>query len=356
MPPPKTTSSKSTGAPPPTVPFVPACRSIASPIWPSGSATGIWPVSALPASAPVTRRFSRQCYPENEVVLRSRLGRAAIILSGSLLAISGLYAIQPWREYPGVEYESYPIPKDYQEKTEWVFARLMYPPIGPYFRGERLYPDLIPTPGFSFLGDWRLGASNWTMDYPRSDRHFSQALRRLTRIHARSAEQVINLDDNDVWDWPWLYGVEVGHWNLTDAQVRSMREYLLRGGFFMCDDFHGSVEWDIFAATMQKIFPDRPIVEIPSNDPIFHIIYDLDDRYQVPGAQFLDTNQTWEQDGRIPHWRGIYDDKGRVMVAMCFDMDLGDSWEHADNPQYPEKFSALGIRIGVNYVTYAMSH
>ncbi|HLI82458.1 MAG TPA: DUF4159 domain-containing protein [Bryobacteraceae bacterium] len=289
-------------------------------------------------------------------MLRSRLGRAAIILSGSLLAISGLYAIQPWREYPGVEYESYPIPKDYQEKTEWVFARLMYPPIGPYFRGERLYPDLIPTPGFSFLGDWRLGASNWTMDYPRSDRHFSQALRRLTRIHARSAEQVINLDDNDVWDWPWLYGVEVGHWNLTDAQVRSMREYLLRGGFFMCDDFHGSVEWDIFAATMQKIFPDRPIVEIPSNDPIFHIIYDLDDRYQVPGAQFLDTHQTWEQDGRIPHWRGIYDDKGRVMVAMCFDMDLGDSWEHADNPQYPEKFSALGIRIGVNYVTYAMSH
>jgi hypothetical protein len=253
-------------------------------------------------------------------VLPLHLRRAVIVAIGSLATISGLYAIQPWREYPGVEYENFPIPKDYQEKTEWVFARLMYPPIGPYFRGTRLYPDLIPTPGFAFLGDWRLGSSNWTMDYPRSDRHFSAALRRLTRIHARSAEQSINLDDNDVWDWPWLYGVEVGHWNLTDAQVRAMREYLLRGGFFMCDDFHGTIEWEIFTASMQKIFPDRPIVEIPSNDPIFHIIYDLDDRYQVPGAQFLETGQIWEQDGKIPHWRGIYDDKGRVMVAMCFDI------------------------------------
>jgi hypothetical protein len=169
-------------------------------------------------------------------------------------------------------------------------------------------------------------------------------------------EQPVNLDDHDVFDWPWLYGVEVGHWNLTDAQVATMREFLLRGGFFMCDDFHGSIEWEVFTASMKKIFPDREIVEIPSSDPIFHLLYDLDDRYQVPGAQFLESHQVWEQDGKVPHWRGIYDDKGRLMVAICFDMDLGDSWEHADNPEYPEKFSALGIRIGVNYVTYAMTH
>jgi len=256
--------------------------------------------------------------------------RAAIVAIGGLATFTALYAIQPFREYPGVEYENYPIPPDYQEKTEWVFARLMYPPIGRYMEGIPV--GRLPTPGFAFLGDWRLGASNWTMDYPRSDRHFSAALRRLTRIHARSAEQPINLADNDVWDWPWLYGVEVGHWNLTDAQVKAMREYLLRGGFFMCDDFHGSIEWAVFTASMQRIFPDRAIVEIPNNDPIFHVIYNLDDRYQVPGAQYLETGQIWEQDGKVPHWRGIYDDHGRVIVAMCFDMDLGDSWEHADNP------------------------
>src|SRR5690348_9063817 len=283
--------------------------------------------------------------PEPGAILKGVVVRRSFyVVIGGLLVLGSLYAIQPFREYPGVEYENFPLPADYQEKTEWMFARLMYPPVNRYYGG------------FQLLGDWREGGSNWTMDYPRSDRHFATALRRLTRIHVRSVEQPVNLDKGDVYDTPWLYGVEVGHWDLTDAQAKAMREFLLRGGFFMCDDFHGSIEWDVFTASMQRIFPDRPIVEIPSSDQIFHTIYDLDDRYQVPGAQFLETKQVWEKDGKIPHWRGIYDDKGRVMVAICFDMDLGDSWEHADNPQYPEKFSALGIRIGVNYVTYAMTH
>jgi hypothetical protein len=97
-------------------------------------------------------------------------------------------------------------------------------------------------------------------------------------------------------------------------------------------------------------------VEIDSKDPIFHTIYDLDDRFQVPGEQYVRSRRTYEYDGYLPHWRGIYDDKGRLMVAICFDMDLGDSWEHADNPEYPQRFSGMGIRIGVNYVIYAMTH
>jgi len=260
--------------------------------------------------------------------------------------LSGTFAFQrPFREYPGVEHEDYPLPPDYREKTEWAFARLMYPPIGGGW-GWRRYRQ-----------DWINGSSNWTIDYPASDRHFSLALRRLTRVHARSVEQPVNLDDgDDVYHWPWLYGVEVGHWNLTDAQAKTLREYLLRGGFFMCDDFHGTREWEVFIASMSRVFPDRPIVEIENSDQIFHTIFDLDDRYQVPGAQFLRSGQMYEFDGYTPHWRGIYDDKGRLMVAICFDMDLGDSWEWADDPRYPEKFSALGIRIGVNYVIYAMTH
>jgi hypothetical protein len=108
---------------------------------------------------------------------------------------------------------------------------------------------------------------------------------------------------------------------------------------------------------MQKVFPDRTIVEIDNQDQIFHIVYDLDDRYQVPGAIYIRSGLTYErQDGFPAHWRGIYDDKGRLMVAICHNMDLGDSWEHADNPEYPQKFSALGIRIGVNYVLYPMTH
>ncbi len=271
------------------------------------------------------------------VRIRNILWAAAVCIL--LLGVVSAFQ-RPWREYPGFEYAGFPVPPDYQEKTEWVFARLMYPPVSGYR-----------------LGDWTRGRSFWTMDYPRSDRHFSEALRRLTRIHVRSVEQPVNLDDgDDVFHYPWLYGVEVGHWALTDAQAVKFREYLLRGGFFMCDDFHGTYEWEVFNASMKKVFPDRPIVDIPNSDQIFHTIYDLDDRYQVPGAQFLESGVTYEHDGRVAIWRGIYDDKGRLMVAICHNMDLGDSWEHADNPRYPEKFSELGIRIGVNYVVYAMTH
>jgi hypothetical protein len=260
--------------------------------------------------------------------------------------VTALYGFQrPWRQYQGVEYEQFPVPPDFQEKTEWTFARLMYPPVPRIYGGFEIAP-----------GGWKNGGSNWTMDYPRSDRHFVLAMRRLTRLHTRSVEQPVDLEDGDQYDWPWMYGVEVGHWNLSDEQARSMREYLLRGGFFMCDDFHGTVEWDAFMASMNKVFPDRQVVEIPNGDSIFHTIYDLDDRYQVPGMPALEMGVTYEKMGKIPHWRGIYDDQGRVMVAICFNMDLGDSWEHADDPQYPEKYSALGIRIALNYVMYAMSH
>jgi hypothetical protein len=272
------------------------------------------------------------------------LAAAGLACLGALPAFQNFN--KPWREYPAFEYNNFPIPPDYTEKTEFVFGRLMYPNAANARFGRR------------FGGDWREGGRGvfWTMDYPRSDRHFMLALRRLSRIHTRSVEQPINLDEGDQYDWPWLYGVEVGHWNLTDAQAKSFREYLLRGGFFMCDDFHGTQEWEIFMSTMRRVFPDREVVDLDNKDQIFHIVYDLDDRYQVPGTAAWDRGVTYEYDGYTPKWRGVYDDKGRLMVAICHNMDLGDSWEHADDPDYPQKFSALGIRIGVNYVAYAMTH
>jgi uncharacterized protein DUF4159 len=267
--------------------------------------------------------------------------RRLITASLGLTLVGSLLALQlPFREYPGVEYNDFPLPPDYNEPAEWVFARLMYPPINSWYGGT-----------------WTRGNSSWTIDYPRSDRHLAEAVRRLTNVQARSVEQPINLDDGDeVFYYPWLYGVEVGHWNLTDQHVEKLREYLLRGGFLMVDDFHGTIEWAVFIRSMRKVFPDRPIVDIPNDDPIFHVLWDLSDRFQVPGQQYLFSGSLYEQDGVDPHWRGIYDDQGRIMVAICHDMDLGDSWEHADNPEYPEKFSAMGMRIAVNYIVYAMTH
>jgi hypothetical protein len=268
--------------------------------------------------------------------------------SGCLFGFFGaLYAFQhPFRQYPGVEYYSFELTPDWQEKTEWAFARLMYPP-GPNdgYRGR-------------FDGDWRQGLSLWTQDYPRADRHFSEAVRRLTRLHVRSVEQPVSLEDgDDVYNWPWLYAVQVGEWGLTEQQAKVMRDYLLRGGFFMADDFHGNYEWQVFERRIRYVFPDRPIVDIPDDDPIFHTVFDLDDRFQVPGAEHLYAGAKNPGDGGIgAHWRGIYDDKGRVMVAISYNSDLGDAWEWADSPRYPEKFSGLAIRIGVNYIVYAMTH
>jgi hypothetical protein len=266
-------------------------------------------------------------------------GAAAYL--GSLLAFQ-----QPFREYPAVEYNDFPLPPDYQEKTEWAFARLMYPP-APTARYARRRS----------AGSWTQGMSSWTQDYPRADRHFSQALRRLTRIHVRSVEQPVNLDDgDDVYNWPFLYAVQTGEWNLSEAQAAKFRDFLLRGGFFMCDDFWGGFEWGVFEESMRRVFPDRPIVDLENTDPIFHTIYDLDDRYQVASMGSVYAGRTWKCNPCEARWRGIYDDKGRLMVAICYNSDVGDSWEWADAPYYPEKFAALGIRIGVNYVVYSMTH
>jgi hypothetical protein len=256
-----------------------------------------------------------------------------------------LYALQrPFRQFNGVEYSigDIPMPPDWQEKTEWAFARLMFPP-GP-LNGYR-NRDL----------DWHVGVSLWTQDFPRADRHFAQAMRRLTRIHVRSVEQPVNLDEGDAGDWPWLYAVQVGEWGLTAGQAQTLREYLLRGGFFMADDFHGAAEWGEFESRIRRAFPERPIVDIPDDDPIFHTVYDVTDRYQVPGQAHLRVGYKYA-DGKGAHWRGIYDDKGRVMVAISFNSDIGDAWEFADDPWYPAKFSDLAIRLGVNYVVYAMTH
>ncbi len=260
-------------------------------------------------------------------------------LAAALCIAGGAFADPlPWRQYQGVEYYDFELPTDYQEPAEWVFARLMYPQLG-------------------WGSAWERGGTSWTIDYPRGDRHIAELVRRLSIIDARSVEQPVSLNDgDDVFYWPWLYAVEVGQWDLTDAQAAKLREYLLRGGFLMVDDFHGSAEWTVFVESMRRVFPDRPIVDLPDDDPIFHTFWDLEEKQQIPGYQFVFTGQPYEQDGVNAHWRGIYDDKGRVMVAICHNMDLGDAVEHSDTPAYPQELSATAMRVFLNYIIYSMTH
>jgi hypothetical protein len=276
--------------------------------------------------------------------------RSWLWLVSSAAVLGTLSGFQlPFREFPGVEYRvgDIPLPADAADKTEWTFARLMYPQ-APRSRYGRF--------GFRGGGVWTEGNTMWTQDYPRADRHFALAVRRLTRIHVRSVEQPINLDEGGEFDWPWLYAVQTGNWQLTDSQAKAMREYLLRGGFFMADDFWGPDEWEIFMASMKRVFPDREVVELENANAIFHTVYDLDDRYQVASNGSVHRGTSWKCEGCPDRWRGIFDDRGRLMVAITFQSDVGDSWEWADAPDYPERYAALGIRIGVNYIVYAMSH
>jgi hypothetical protein len=265
-----------------------------------------------------------------------RRGLAVLLVLGGFLA---LHAQKPFREYAGNEYNNFPLPPDWNKPAEFVRARLKYQDAG---RGGR--------------GRFGRGGS-WTTDYPRTDRHLMAGLRRLTRVDARSVEQVVELDQtDDIYNWPFLYGVEVGRWSLSPEEGQQLRDYIDRGGFYMVDDFHGSYEWEMFVVGLKVAFPDRDIIDLTSDNQIFHTVYDLNERPQVPGLAALYRGVTYEQDGYDPLWRAIVDDQGRVIVAICANMDLGDAWEHSDDPSYPEHLASLAYRIGMNYIVYSLTH
>ena len=213
------------------------------------------------------------------------------------------------------------------------------------------------TSGNEYTGGHRYrNASTWRIDWPDAEHHFLQGLRWLTRVDAAPEGKMVSLLDDRVFDYPWLYAIEVGHWNLSDDEAMRLREYLLRGGFLMVDDFHGTREWAGFMSSMERVFPDRQFIEIGTEDEVLHVFYDVDKKIQMHGLQYFYSGRTYEQDGYVPHWRGIYDEDGRLMVAINFNMDIGDAWEHADTPYYPQPMTALAYRFGVNYVIYAMTH
>ncbi len=204
--------------------------------------------------------------------------------------------------------------------------------------------------------DQLLDMRPWQIDTPAAERHFLQGLQRLSVIDARPNETYVHPNDPEVFDYPFLYVVEAGHWDLTASEVERIREYLLRGGFIMFDDFHGSEEWEHFMNGIRQIFPDLPVEDLDADNEVFHVLFDMEHREQIPGAQMLYSQRPYERDGVVPHWRGIRDEDGRLMVLINHNMDLGDAWEHADWPEYPERFTAMSYRLAINYIIYAMTH
>lgn len=225
------------------------------------------------------------------------------------------------------------------QKAEFVWSRLAY---------------TSRAGGNGYGYGW--GRAAWSRDYPKADRQFLIAMKRLTRIEGRPYEQVVDLDSDAIFEYPWVYAVQAQAWTFSDTEAKRLRDYLNKGGFLMVDDFHGSQDWEDFMTGMRQVLPDRPVEDLQSGDEIFHVLYDMDDRIQVPGEHYIRTHRTYEKDGYTPKWRAIRDDKGRIMVAICHNMHLGDAWEWADDPEYPEKFAAQAFRVGLNYIVYGMTH
>jgi len=265
---------------------------------------------------------------------RCRTLACALSLGCGLLALSSSHPVRS----QGDDDDAY---RAANEKAEFYWSRLQY---------------TSSYGGSSYGYGYGYGFAGWSRDYPKADRQFLMALKRLTRIQMRSIEQVVDLRSNDIFNYPWVYAVQVANWSFTDEEAQRLREYLLKGGFLMVDDFHGTADWERFMAGMRQVLPDRPVEDLRDDDEIFHVLYDLGERFQVPGEQYVNTGRTYEKDGYVPKWRAIRDDKGRIIVAICHNMHLGDAWEWADMPEYPEKFASMAFRIGLNYIVYGMTH
>jgi Domain of unknown function (DUF4159) len=267
-------------------------------------------------------------------VLALRIGVAA-----ALVLVTGAMLMAQFTGYPqtGLLYkdgETF-LPENMHEHAEWTFARFRYD-VG----GEFRY--------------WRF--QRWEADYPKADRQFVIGVKRLTRINARSTEHVVDADTNVLFDYPWIYVEDPGAWRLSDGEIKQLREYIYRGGFIMLDDSWGDQEWAVMAEGVQQILPGRPIEDIPPNDPIFHTVYDLVDLKQIPGTRYVWGRRWIRPDEAHPRWAVVRDEKGRIVIAICQNSDVGDAWEWADSPRYPQPQATEAYRLGINYIVYAMTH
>lgn len=235
-------------------------------------------------------------------------------------------------------------------RAEYSFVRIEYTDLPQYHRR------------FGWSSRSGSGPGWWRMDWPDAEQHFTAGVQRLTRIAAGEPVH-FRLTDPKLFDHPWIYATQVGWWDLSDAEVRALREYLLKGGFFLVDDFYDADQWDTFRRTMERALPGHAIVDVADEDKMMHVLYDIPekDRTFIPGSRHLRRGPRGElviqqPPGTEPAWRAIYDARGRMLVAVSFNMDVADAWEFADRPEYPEHKTTLAYRYGINTIVYAMTH
>lgn len=210
---------------------------------------------------------------------------------------------------------------------------------------------------------WR-GRGKWSVDYPESDLNMSFRLEQLTSLKVDPEGIVLSLNEDKLFNYPFIYIIEPGELYFSDAEVKALRKYLLNGGFLMVDDFWGEAEWKNFERQFRRVFPTREIVELPIEHELFQCVFPLKQKPQVPNPrtamQGASRGITWERwDAKTPHYRGVYDDEGRLMVVICHNTDLGDGWEEESRAGewYFKEFSEpKAYPMGINIIFYSMTH
>jgi hypothetical protein len=204
----------------------------------------------------------------------------------------------------------------------------------------------------------------WWTDYPDADVNLSWRLHQLTALQVHPDGKVIELTDAELTGYPFIFMSGVPAIEMSDAEVKALRRHLLSGGFLLVDDFWGEQPWAHFnREVLKRVFPDREARELPLDHPIFHGVFELKAKPQIPNVhhamRYRGTGITWEvEDGKTPHYRGITDDRGRLMVLACHNTDLGDGWEEeATNPDYFAEFSEpKAYPLAINIILYTMTH
>lgn len=198
----------------------------------------------------------------------------------------------------------------------------------------------------------------WRVDFPEADEHFITGVREWAGTNLRVSARPVQLrvTDERLFDYPLVYIVEPGHMELSDEETASLREYLMRGGFLFLDDFHGEAEWERVRAQLKKVLPDSEAKDLPLTHPIFHSYFDISEVIQVPGVAALVRGVTYEKGGVTPHYMGVEDGNGRLMIFLTRNCDLGDAWEWINDSRYPVRYGLVAYKVGINVVTYAMSH
>jgi hypothetical protein len=257
-----------------------------------------------------------------------------------ILALAGilLFAILAPDRLPRLAAQFADSPDNRLAGLQWRFVRIKY-----HYAENTEFEEFYGEP--------------WLIDGPAAEQNLSRRLKTATAIRVEDPI-VLTLDDPRLFEHPWIYMVEPGNLMLLDNEARNLREFLLRGGTLTFDDFHGPVEWEHMASEMKKVFPDRQIVDLPKNHPVFSCFYRLNDYPQIPGLGSFLAGRTWEKGGFTARLRTILDDDGRPMVFINWNTDMGDGWEWSNAEEYPNylQYTSLAYRMGINEVVYSLTH